>query len=68
MLDHGNVLSGAEIMEMAEGHSKIYQNAELVNVLKKIDRESYISFRLDHLFGISIKDVKEIINYTDDDY
>jgi purine-binding chemotaxis protein CheW len=66
LLDHVNVLSGAEILEVTEGHSKIYQNAELVNVLKKIDRESYISFRLDHLFGISIKDVKEIINYTDD--
>ena len=66
LLDHVNVLSGAEILEVTEGHSKIYQNAEMVNVLKKIDRESYISFRLDHLFGISIKDVKEIINYTDD--
>lgn len=66
LLDHGHVLSGAEILEVTEGHSKIYQNTEMVNTLKKIDRESYISFRLDHLFGISIKDIKEIINYTDD--
>lgn len=66
LLDHENVLSNSEILEVTEGHSKIYQNAEMVNVLKKIDRESYISFRLDHLFGISIKDVKEIINYSDE--
>lgn len=66
LLNHGYVLSGPEILEVTEGHSKIYQNAELKNVLKKIDRESYISFRLDHLFGISIKDIKEIINYSDD--
>lgn len=66
LLDHEHVLSGKEILEVTEGHSKIYQNAELKNVLKKIDRESYISFRLDHLFGIPIKDIKEIINYTDD--
>lgn len=66
LLDHEHVLSGPEILEVTEGHSKIYQNVELENVMKKIDRESYISFRLDHLFGIPIKDVKEIINYSDD--
>lgn len=66
LLDHEHVLSGPEILEVTEGHSKIYQNVAYENVLKKIDRESYISFRLDHLFGIPIKDIKEIINYTED--
>ena len=33
---------------------------------KNLNRQSYIFFRLDHLFGISIKDIREIINYCDE--
>ncbi|MBC7712569.1 MAG: chemotaxis protein CheW [Rhizobacter sp.] len=66
LLSQEHILSHHEILEVTEGHSKIYQNAVENQVLKARTIESYISFRLDHLFGISIKDVKEIINYTDD--
>lgn len=66
LLSHAHILSHHEIMEVTEGHSKIYQNAVETQSLKSRKLESYISFRLDHLFGVSIKDVKEIINYTDE--
>nr|BDT29403.1 chemotaxis protein CheW [Bacteriovorax sp. HI3] len=66
LLSHEHILSNHEVMEVTEGHSKMYQNEALQNTLKIRNRESYISFRLDHLFGISIKDIKEIINYSDD--
>ncbi len=66
LLSHEHILSNNEILEVTEGHSKMYQNAEEHQSLKSRTIESYISFRLDHLFGISIKDVKEIINYTDE--
>ncbi|MBY0416298.1 MAG: chemotaxis protein CheW [Bdellovibrionales bacterium] len=66
LVEHAEILSNKEILEVTEGHSKIYQAARDNAVLKKINRESYISFRLDHFFGVSIKDIKEIINYSDE--
>lgn len=66
LIDHAQILANHEILEVTEGHSKIYQAARDNTVLRKINKESYISFRLDHLFGISIKDIKEIINYSED--
>jgi purine-binding chemotaxis protein CheW len=66
LIEQDAILSNQEILEVTEGHSKIYQAARDLKVVKKINRESYISFRLDHLFGISIKDIKEIINYSED--
>jgi len=66
LLDHEKILSNHEVLEVTEGHSKIYQNEVFSETKKSIHKESYISFRLDHLFGISIKDIKEIINYSDE--
>lgn len=66
LLSHEHILSHDEILQATAGHSKIYQNTIEGDLQKNRTMESYISFRLDHLFGISIKDVKEIINYSDD--
>ncbi len=66
LLSHEQILSNHEVMEVTEGHSKMYQNEALQSTLKNRNRESYISFRLDHLFGIPIKDIKEIINYSEE--
>jgi purine-binding chemotaxis protein CheW len=66
LIEHKEILSNKEILEVTEGHSKMYQAARDNTVLKKMNRESYISFRLDHLFGIPIKDIKEIINYSEE--
>ncbi|MGZ3790016.1 MAG: chemotaxis protein CheW [Bacteriovorax sp.] len=68
LLDHQNIFSHEEVLEITHGHSKIYkadnQKEELRNKTGK--REAYISFKLDHLFGISIGDIREIINHTSD--
>lgn len=66
LISFDKILSNKEILEVTEGHSKIYQNAALEDGKKAGRRESYISFKLDHLFGIAIKDIKEIINYSND--
>ncbi len=67
LLCSDGVFSNDEVVEITQGHSKIYKLESKANEKKKnINRETYISFRLDHRFGISIKDVREIINYTDD--
>ncbi len=68
LLNYQEVLSSDEIVEITQGHSKFYSsNHEEKNLSKKhFNRQSYISFKLDHLFGVSIRDIREIINYTDD--
>lgn len=67
LLNSNEIFSNDEVVEITQGHSKIYKLESRANEKKKIsNRETYISFRLDHRFGISIKDVREIINYTDE--
>ncbi len=66
LISFDHILSSHEILEVTEGHSKMYKNAAIEGIKKAGLRESYISFKIDHLFGISIKDIKEIINYSDD--
>lgn len=68
LLNYQEVLSSHEILEITQGHSKIYrseQSEEKAN-RKGTNRQAYISFKLDHLFGVSIKDIREIINYSED--
>lgn len=65
LIDDQKILSNGEIEEITQGHAHIYRNTEInEKSLKTSKRESYITFRLDHLFGVSIGDVREIINYT----
>lgn len=68
LLNFQEVLSNNEIVEITQGHSKIYhsENTNSAKSRRHISRESYISFKLDHLFGVSIKDIREIINYSDE--
>lgn len=69
LLNCTEVLSNNEILEITQGHSNIYNssNEKETNLSKKSNsREAYISFKLDHLFGVSIKDIREIINYSDE--
>ena len=66
LVSHSHILTNHEVLTVTEGHSKMYQQEALVDSQKSRKLESYISFKLDHLFGISIKDIKEIINYSDD--
>ncbi len=69
LLNYQEVLSNNEIIEITQGHSKIYSTnveSKELTARKNISRQSYISFKLDHLFGVSIKDIREIINYSAD--
>lgn len=67
LLNHLHILSHQEILVITQGHSKIYQSEVKTQVRRGgINRNSYISFRLDHLFAVSINDVREIINNTEE--
>jgi len=68
LLNYHEILNGQEIAEITQGHSKIYQASVVSQQASKKNsqRQTYISFKLDHLFGVSIKDIREIIHYSDD--
>lgn len=68
LLNQKEILLDEEVKMITHGHNKIYQQIKEEHEKKKklSVRESFISFKLGHLFGISIKDVKEIIDFTDD--
>ncbi|MBC7538527.1 MAG: chemotaxis protein CheW [Bacteriovorax sp.] len=68
LLNYQEVLSNKEILEITQGHSKIYSSGikEQTATKRSVKRQAYISFKLDHLFGVSIKDIREIINYSDE--
>lgn len=68
LLEQSKIFTNQEIIAITQGHSKIYSSAdERENVCKKrFNRESYISFRLEYLMAVSIKEVREIINYSDE--
>lgn len=68
LLSSPNVISNEELMGLTRGHSNIYKINSQKEESKKNSskRESYISFRLNHLFGVSISDVREIINYPEE--
>lgn len=62
LLNHQKILSNKEIVELVQGHSKLYQTQDENESSKKAgQRHVYISFRLDQLFGVPINEVKEII-------
>ncbi|MGZ3789991.1 MAG: chemotaxis protein CheW [Bacteriovorax sp.] len=68
LLNDQEILTNKEIVEITQGHSKIYRTSveEKAANKKHINRQAYISFKLDHLFGVSIKDIREIINYSEE--
>lgn len=68
LLDPVNILSNEEILSITRGHSKIYKSDRLLKEETKKNiskREAYITFKLNHLFGVSIKDIREIIAFPD---
>lgn len=68
LLNHQSVLENKEIIELTQGHSKMYQTLNANETKKKSsgNKQTYISFRLTHLFGVAIKDIKEIIEYDNE--
>lgn len=67
LLNHDAVFENKEILELTQGHSKMYRQENNETDKKKSGiRQTYISFRLQHLFGVGIKEVREIIEYSND--
>lgn len=68
LLDSKNILSNEEVISITRGHSGIYKSELQNEVTKKKSskKEAYISFKLNHLFGVSIGDIREIINYPEE--
>ena len=67
LLNHQMILSHDEIIAVTHGHSQIYQSkhAETSDLIsRKKERRVFLSFKLNHFFGIPIKDVKEIIDFS----
>ncbi|MBS1984476.1 MAG: chemotaxis protein CheW [Bdellovibrionales bacterium] len=67
LLNHKKIFSSEEVKEITHGHAKIYRAQDQESTQRRsVNRQVYISFRLDQLLGVSIQDVKEIINYPDE--
>jgi purine-binding chemotaxis protein CheW len=68
LLNQNHIVSEGELAEVTQGHSKVYNtNTQKNNSFnRKIKRKPYLTFKLKHLFGISITEVSEIINYPSD--
>lgn len=68
LLNCSELLSHQEVSEITLGHSKIYSSTESEEKKTKnnVNKQTYISFRLEQLLAVSIKDVREIINYSPD--
>lgn len=67
LLNHQEVLNNEEVRDITHGHSKIYQEQKSAETkARSHKKQSYISFRVNHLFGLPIKEVREIINFSNE--
>lgn len=68
LLNFNEILTNSEILSITQGHSRIYNSTHGLSEKnsKQVNRQAYISFKLDHLFGVSIKDIREIINVSEE--
>ena len=62
VLDHREILSHAEIVEMQQGHARLYPAKEEAAATRKAQRQVYITFTVDNPFAVEIKQVREIID------
>ncbi|NUM60381.1 MAG: chemotaxis protein CheW [Bdellovibrionaceae bacterium] len=64
LLDHNELFKNEELNQITQGHSQIYKSnfaAYQKNKIKERENEFYLSFRMGQLFGVKLKEVKEII-------
>jgi purine-binding chemotaxis protein CheW len=79
-LDHSEIFSRSEIVEMRNGHANLYPEAGKTGAAtagagtvpaaaggarRKGQRQVYITFALEHSFAVEIRQVREIIDYSD---
>lgn len=69
LLDHSGIFSHKEIAEMRQGHAKLYpldgQQAAAGKESRHGARKVYLTFRLEQAFAVEIKQVREIIKFSD---
>lgn len=67
LLNYLEIFSNEEIHLITQGHSKLFDNNKIshqFNSITSSDKQVYILFKLKFLFGIPIKEIKEIIEYS----
>jgi purine-binding chemotaxis protein CheW len=72
-LDHREIFSRSEIVEMRNGHANLYPDAVKAETAagtpatakRKGQRQVYITFALENTFAVEIGQVREIIDYSD---
>jgi purine-binding chemotaxis protein CheW len=71
-LDHKQIFSSSEITEMRTGHANLYPKDETKTVhaldrcARRSERQVYITFALGNTYAMEIKQVREIIDFSDD--
>lgn len=64
-LDHKGILSQAEIVEMRDGHARLYPaDTETAAATHKAQRRVYITFTVETRFAVEIGQVREIIDFS----
>ncbi|OBV38786.1 chemotaxis protein CheW [Janthinobacterium psychrotolerans] len=62
VLDHREILSQAEIVDMQQGHARLYPAKEEAAATRKAQRRVYITFTVENPFAVEIRQVREIID------
>lgn len=66
LLDHESVAKDEEIIQIVEGHARLFKEDEKHNlVTKKVQRQVFISFKVGGTFSLPINDIREIVNYPE---
>nr|WP_315219031.1 chemotaxis protein CheW [uncultured Duganella sp.] len=71
LLEHRQILSSAEIVAMRTGHANLYPKDEAgargqeSGHARRNQRQVYITFALENTYAVEIKQVREIIDYSD---
>lgn len=64
-LNHQEILSQAEIVEMRDGHKRLYPaETETAAATQKAQRRVYITFTVETRFAVEIGQVREIIDFS----
>ena len=68
-LDHQAILSGAELREISQGHTNLYQQeaaaAQSQARTSRAQRQVYIAFTLEDQWAVDIRQVREIIPFAE---
>jgi purine-binding chemotaxis protein CheW len=67
LLDHEGIFSQAEIGELHQGHRNLFPDEGNAGAARKSGgRRVYLSFRVDELYALELRQVREIIDLTSD--